>query len=562
VSLAVENPARPAEKGQRPIRRRRRRTSLLAHGEPLVWLTGGALALCLAMISGLLGLVVYQGGRTFWSRPIVRVETLDGDVHLGQVTKRSQTPGRDDGSVLPERRRLLRTENFELTQTHYLWVSDSQVATETRPEWAILAERYDGGPFYGIPTGLFVDGERTASEPAEVWNLFGEYHPEVLARLRERERLETEPIGEINARLEEARLQLRRAELDHGQGSPEWLTAERNHDLVVEQCDVDTSRVRTDISALNEVNDKYQLELTTGDGVPQRIPLAGIVRLVPANQLDFAGKLALYADRWGEFLTAEPRDSNTAGGVFPPIFGTVLMTLIMSFMVVPFGVLAALYLREYAKQGNMVSAVRIAVGNLAGVPSIVFGVFGLGFFCYLIGGSIDSVFFSESLPNPTFGKGGLLWASLTLALLTLPVVIVATEEALAAVPNSMREGSYACGATKWQTVRRIVLPRAAPGIMTGMILAIARGAGEVAPLMLVGVVAVAPELPSLLHPERRFMHLGFHVYEVGFQSPNAEAARPLVFTTTLLLIAIVVGLNLAAIWIRARLRRKFSTGIH
>ncbi|MCA9851296.1 MAG: phosphate ABC transporter permease PstA [Dehalococcoidia bacterium] len=294
---------------------------------------------------------------------------------------------------------------------------------------------------------------------------------------------------------------------------------------------------------------------------PRReLPLAKIVRAYPANQQGFFPKLGLYVGRWWEYLTAEPREANAEGGVWPAIFGTVMMTLLMTLLVVPFGVLAALYLREYAKQGFLISLVRIAVGNLAGVPSIVFGVFGLGFFCYLVGGSIDAAFFPEKLPQPTYGTGGLLWASLTLALLTLPVVVVATEEALSAVPNSMREGSYAAGASKWQTIRRIVLPQAAPGIMTGMILAIARGAGEVAPLMLVGAVKLAPELPvdgtaPFVHPERSFMHLGFHIFDLGFQSPNSEAARPMVYSTTLLLIGIVVVLNVVAIKIRARLRR-------
>jgi phosphate transport system permease protein len=275
--------------------------------------------------------------------------------------------------------------------------------------------------------------------------------------------------------------------------------------------------------------------------------------------------MRIYASRWKEFLTAEPREANSEGGVYPAIVGTVIMTLLMSLAVVPFGVLAALYLREYAKAGMAVSAVRIAINNLAGVPSIVFGVFGLGFFCYIIGGSIDQFFFSEKLPNPTYGKGGVVWASLTLALLTLPVVVVATEEALAAVPRSMREGSYACGASKWQTIRRIVLPRAMPGIMTGFILAMARGAGEVAPLMLVGAVKLAPDLPidgvvPYVHPDRSFMHLGFHIYDVGFQSQNSEAAKPMVFTTTLLLITIIALLNITAVWLRTRLRRKFIGG--
>jgi phosphate transport system permease protein len=183
----------------------------------------------------------------------------------------------------------------------------------------------------------------------------------------------------------------------------------------------------------------------------------------------------------------------------------------------------------------------------------------------MVGGSIDDWLYPERKPNPVFGTGGILWASLTLALLTLPVVIVATEEALSAVPRSMREGSYACGASKWQTIRRIVLPRAMPGIMTGMILAIARGAGEVAPLVLVGASQKAAQLPvdgtfPYLHAERPFIHLGFHIYDVGFQSPNSEAAKPLVFTTTLLLIGIIVLLNVVAIWVRSRLRRKFNVG--
>jgi phosphate transport system permease protein len=263
-------------------------------------------------------------------------------------------------------------------------------------------------------------------------------------------------------------------------------------------------------------------------------------------------------------LSDEPREANTEGGVFPAIFGTFVMTLLMSLAVAPFGVLAAVYLREYARQGPFVRAVRIAVNNLAGVPSIVFGVFGLGFFVYAVGGTIDHLLFNAALPTPTFGTGGVLWASLTLALMTVPVVIVATEEALAAVPRGAREGSLACGASQWQTIQNVVLPSAVPGILTGLILAMARGAGEVAPLMLVGVVKLAPELPidglfPFVHAERKFMHLGFHIYDLGFQSPDSEAAKPMVFATTLLLIALVVLLNFSAIVIRERLRRKYAT---
>jgi phosphate transport system permease protein len=260
-----------------------------------------------------------------------------------------------------------------------------------------------------------------------------------------------------------------------------------------------------------------------------------------------------------------PREANTEGGIFPAIFGTFAMTLLMSVAVVPFGVVAAIYLREYAKQGFFVRCVRIAVNNLAGVPSIVFGVFGLGFFVYFLGGTIDQLFFSNYLPTPTFGTGGILWSALTLSLMTVPVVIVATEEAMAAVPRGMREGSLSCGASKWQTIQRIVLPASLPGILTGLVLAMARGAGEVAPLMLVGVVKLAPSLPidgdfPFAHLERKFMHLGFHIYDLGFQSPDSEAAKPMVFATTLLLIGLVIILNLAAILTREKLRKKYATG--
>ena len=403
----------------------------------------------------------------------------------------------------------------------------------------------------------------------------------------------------------------------------------------------ETAVILSQIDSLKEENERYLLGMKTAQGEEKEILLAEIVRGYPANQLDLEDKLRVYFSRWGEFVTDDPREANSEGGVWPAIWGTVVMTLFMSLAVVPFGVLAALYLREYAKAGPIVSAVRIAVNNLAGVPSIVFGVFGLGFFCYIIGAYIDGGpanadmvpwprstwlaalagfavlaaagfvlglfslthrkaeasrlqrwlgrgsivvwlaatvllvllvaktpffdgFYEAKLPNPTFGKGALIWASLTLALMTLPVVIVATEEALAAVPNSMREGSYACGASKWQTIRRIVLPRALPGIMTGMILAMARGAGEVAPLMLVGAMKLAPELPvdatfPYVHLDRSFMHLGFHIYDLGFQSQNSEAAKPMVFTTTLLLISIIAFLNLSAVWLRGRLRQRFQS---
>jgi len=563
---------------QRRARFTRRRSSLFARGEPMVWLTGGALALCLAMIAGLLLLVVAKGMSSFWPGAVVRVETTGGKVFAGEVTRDEvYRPGAAAFGVVPEARRaraeemvrntggeahreLLRTGNFELTNTHFQWVSDFEIESTSRPDWALVVERLTWGRFYGVPKAFLKDGNPLATEPEEIWKLFESHHPSARERWRLQRKLETDAIGEVSREVERARLERRRAELASGRDSEAWREADRAYVKTKARTAIAFKELRVRIDAIKKENARLQLVLETAQGKDRHLELAEIVRAYPANRLSWAGRLGVYLSRWWEFLLAEPREANSEGGVYPAIFGTVVMTLLMALLVVPFGVLAALYLREYAKQGVLVSIVRIAVNNLAGVPSIVFGVFGLGLLCYIVGSSVDDLFFSASLPNPTYGKGGILWASLTLALLTLPVVIVATEEALAAVPNSMREGSYACGAGKWQTIRRIVLPRAMPGIMTGMILAIARGAGEVAPLMLVGAVKLAPKLPvdgafPYIHPERSFMHLGFHVYDLGFQSQNSEAAKPMVFTTTLVLIGIVMALNGIAILVRSRLRK-------
>ncbi|HEU4394146.1 MAG TPA: phosphate ABC transporter permease PstA [Planctomycetota bacterium] len=553
---------------------------LTAFGEPLVWLTGGALALCLLMIVGLLVLVFWQGFTTFWPAPVVRTVLRDGRVLMGEVTRdETYRPRPDEVDELPEaaraparaalaendgvdRRRLVRTGNFEISGEHFHWIPDHRIDREDRPEDAVVFERLTWGRFYGIPEALLEDGKPVADGPAAAWAAFESRHGAIRARWKERRGLETHGIGRVNRRLEAARLEVSRAAIDHGKDSAERGAAEAEFTRVREEASRETRTLEAEIQRLRSENARHALRVRTADGQTKVLAAEEIVRAYRPNALSAAERTGVYLSRWGEFLADDPREANSEGGVWPAIFGTVVMTLVMSVAVVPFGVLAALYLREYARAGAIVSAVRIAVNNLAGVPSIVFGVFGLGFFCYIVGGGIDHVLFPEKGDSPTYGKGGVLWSSLTLALLTLPVVIVATEEALSAVPGSMREGSYACGASKWQTIRRIVLPRAMPGIMTGMILAMARGAGEVAPLMLVGAVKLAPDLPMdgvwpFVHPERSFMHLGFHVYDLGFQSQNSEAAKPMVFTTTLLLIGVITFLNLAAVWIRTRLRRKF-----
>jgi phosphate transport system permease protein len=573
-----------ARGGRAPLprtRRAARQRDLRTDGQPMIWLTGGALALGVLMIVGLLGLIAWQGVTTFWPVPAVRLELASGRVVQGEVTREeSYRPRPDEIDALPEtarlparddlaaaagtaRRRLVRTGNYDLTGTHYTWVSDFEVVRESAPAWLLVVERQAWGRLYGTPRAFLRDGQAEDTTPEGVWALVQEHHAAARDRQQARRRIEKHEIGTVNRRLEDARLDVRRAEMAEGAGSPEHVGAQEILRRIEETSAGRFEALQARIAELDRENARLGLALVSSDGQEVTLGLADVVRAYPANGLGVGEKLRVYVSRWVEFLADDPREANSEGGVFPAIFGTLAMTLLMSCLVVPFGVLAAIYLREYARAGAVVSAVRIAVNNLAGVPSIVFGVFGLGFFCYFLGGTLDRIFFAESLPNPTLGTGGLTWASFTLALLTLPVVIVATEEALASVPGSMREGSYACGASKWQTIWRIVLRRAMPGIMTGTILAMARGAGEVAPLMLVGAVKLAPELPvdgvfPFIHPERSFMHLGFHVYDLGFQSQNSEAAKPMVFTTTLLLIAVIFTLNVAAVLLRTRMRRRVA----
>jgi phosphate transport system permease protein len=437
----------------------------------------------------------------------------------------------------------------------------SEVASRSTPRNALLVQRQEYGDFQGYLKGITREGQPVAGEPfAALLPL----HEEARRRRGEISRLEKGEIGEVNYEIERKRLAIRKLELKDPAKGPETQRRIAGIGEEIQKLEARYHALREKSTALAAENEKVQVTLADANGEEKTIPAAAIVRYYRPNGLSFFQKIGIYLSRLWEFVAGEPRESNTEGGVFPAIFGTVMMVILMSAAVMPLGVLAALYLREYAKQGPLVRGVRIAVNNLAGVPSIVFGVFGLGFFVYLTGGAIDRLFYSERLPDPTFKTGGILWAALTLALLTVPVVIVATEESLAAVPRGAREGSYALGGTKWQTIRRVVLPAAAPGILTGLILAMARGAGEVAPLMITGVVKLAPELPfdgnfPFFHLERKFMHLGFHIYDVGFQSPNVEAAKPMVYITTLLLLGVVITLNLAAILIRERLRRKLRS---
>ncbi|MGE0680675.1 MAG: phosphate ABC transporter permease PstA [Candidatus Binatia bacterium] len=532
-------------------------------GDPFIWLTGGALAFSLIMIIALIVIVAANALGFFWPRELALVRLQDRSEWLGQITDHERIPSPEENETVHYRTQL-QVANRDLYGADFRWIDDEKILERSHPPDAVFFERWEWGPLFGYIRAIREGDTVIAEGPQAGWQKFQEVHPETQKRLERIEKIEKNEIGYINYNLEHLRLEIKGLSMhaaDAARVAAETAALEQQEKEWQRQYE---EKVK-ELQALRQENNRYHIIVQAADGREKDMPVSGVVRAFLPNQMSWGDRLLLYMTRLWEFVWEDPRESNTEGGVFPAIFGTVLMVLIMSVVVVPFGVIAALYLREYATQGPLVRAVRIAINNLAGVPSIVFGVFGLGFFIYLLGGSIDRIFYPEALPTPTYGTGGILWASLTLALLTVPVVIVATEEALSAIPREWREGSLALGSTKWETIRKIVLPGAMPGILTGAILAMARGAGEVAPLMITGVVKLAPTLPldaqaPFFHLERKFMHLGFHIYDVGFQSPNVEAAKPMVYTTTLLLIAIIIALNLTAIAVRNRLRSRLRFG--
>jgi phosphate transport system permease protein len=536
-------------------------------GEIFIWFTGLGLGVSLIMISGLLVLIFINGSDYFLPASVINVTKTDGTVLLGQITRTEEVSKYDLPEELKDetyKRIQLKTGNREIQGFDFIWVDERDIRETKYPEDAVVIERLEFGNFYGFIKEIKVNGKVKPDSDATFSSILTGYLNKTSNIRKEINAVEKSEIGNLNYQIEQLRLKIKKIEYKY-RGREEQAASEiRLLEQQITEFDEAYKTLRHKVDSLSSIGKKFTVVCTTASGIEKEIPLMSIVRVYSPNEMTFFSQIGFIAAKLWEFVFEEPRESNTEGGVFPAIFGTVMMVLLMSIAVVPFGVLTALYLREYAKQGAMVRTVRIAVNNLAGVPSIVFGVFGLGFFIYFVGGTIDQLFFPERLPSPTWGTGGILWASLTLALLTMPVVIVATEEALAAIPRGIRESSLALGATKWQTIRRIVLPAATPGILTGLILAMARGAGEVAPLMITGVVKLAPSLPldsnfPFFHLDRKFMHLGFHIYDVGFQSPNVEAATPMVYMTTLLLIFLVVLLNITAMVIRARLRKKYKS---
>lgn len=559
-----------APQGRGHAVRRRSLGRWLRGGAPGIWLSGGAVAIAVLMTLGLIGVIAVRGLAHFWPAEVVQARYVPPGLAprlvLGEVAQRETVPLerlRSAGLPIPAdsgetfTRELFKLGNRDLQGSDFVWLIGEWLQDRRTPADVLVLERREWGNFYGFAVEVREEGRQVAKGAAAL--------PELqrrLARTQELsvrlERLEKQDIGSVNHALERLRLDGRTLELDGR------LDAVAQADLAARRAELEGryDQLEEQLASLRQALRRDSLVVRDVEGRTLELNLDRIVRAYQPNAMGLGAKLGFYGTKLWEFLSADPREANTEGGVFPAIFGTVMMTLLMAVIVTPFGVIAAIYLREYARQGPLTRIIRIAVNNLAGVPAIVYGVFGLGFFVYVLGGSLDQLFFRASLPSPTFGTPGLLWASLTLAILAMPVVIVATEEGLARIPRSIREGSLALGATQAETLWKVVLPLASPAMMTGLILAVARAAGEVAPLMLVGVVKLAPALPldgnyPYLHLDQKIMHLGFHIYDVGFQSPNVEAARPLVYATALLLVLVIAGLNLSAVFLRNRLREKY-----
>ena len=545
-------------------------------GTPWIWMTGGAVSLSLIAVLGLFLLIGWRGLSFFWPATVyeLSVEKTAGQesVLIGEIydTEHVLKQQLIDAGVTglenePDSlsRYLIKIGNREYVDLDFQWILESHIKNKNIADNVAVFERTKNGNFYGYIEAINENDKKLDLESS---TLVSELTKRIQRALDFRDKehdLLTGDIGHINYALDRIRLNQRKLELD-GE-----LTDQKISEFTAES---DALRAQyltleADLFSYREQARRDSVTVKDMTGRLVTMPLSYILDFYQPNNMGFFEKVGHWFHQVYKFVSDDPREANTEGGVFPAIFGTVFMVMLMAVIVTPFGVIAAIYLHEYAAKNSFTKFIRIAVINLAGVPSIVYGVFGLGFFVYILGGSIDQLFYPEALPTPTFGSPGVLWSALTLAILTLPVVIVSTEEGLSRIPSTLREGSLALGATKSETLWRIVIPMASPAIMTGLILAVARAAGEVAPLMLVGVVKIAPTLPidgnfPFLHLDRKFMHLGFHIYDVGFQSPNVEAARPLVYATSFLLVTVIIGLNLAAISIRNNLREKYRSLEH
>lgn len=536
-------------------------------GEHWVWFSAASVSISMVLVIGLLLMISVRGLAHFWPHAVYdyqvqtengQVERLIGELHDTKL-KEFENPSTGEIEKIPQF--LMKVGNRDIYGIDFRWINTADIIgqQEKLAHDVTVIERYEYGNVYGHLKAIMQEGV-TVAENNQVLSMMKQL-VEASQNLYQRiNTIEKVTLGKINYKLEQLRLEQKKLEAENRWDVDAQAEVQQQRDALNDTFAEHKKTLKVLYAQLNQIG---EVSLVLAEGETIQVPFKSIVRFWQPNDMSGLEKVGFFFDSMGNFLLDDPREANTEGGVFPAIVGTITMVILMAMFVTPMGVIAAVYMSEYAKDGWVLRFVRISINNLAGVPSIVFGIFGLGFFVYIIGGSIDELFYEYALPSPTYGTPALLWASLTMALLTLPVVIVSTQEGLSRIPSALREGGLALGATQSETIMKLVLPMSMPAIMTGLILAVARAAGEVAPLMLVGVVKLAPELPidfnaPFVHLDRKFMHLGFHIYDVGFQSPNVEASQPLVYATSLLLIVIIVGLNLGAITIRNRLREKYK----
>ncbi len=541
-------------------------------GKPWIWLTSLAVTTSILLVLGILLFIGWNGLNHFWTQPVYQWQNQQGRTVVGEVFQRQQIDweqlSAEQQSQVPiELRSELESQRVPTIERLIIKVANRDVyghdfiSTYTylwpepeQPQDILVLDRVKSGQFIGRAIALTQEGQRYTDDlPARIKQAVDDAN-EIRAEIDSIVNDKVEPLSwQLQSNREQITALIQSGEQ---QGRLKILTDRR------QQLNDSRNEAEARVEQLQEILSSQSLWMRDMHGHSHLITMNQILDAWYPNAMSTGDKLKHWFSSLWNFIADDPRESNSEGGVFPAIFGTVLLVLLMSVAVMPLGVLAGVYLHEYAQNNWLTRLVRITVNNLAGVPSIVYGVFGLGFFVYSVGGTIDELFYSDALPAPTFGTPGLLWASLTLAMLTLPVVIVTIEDGLSRIPQSVRHGSFALGATKSETLLRVVLPMAMPAVLTALILAVARAAGEVAPLMLVGVVKLAPSLPidgqfPYIHLERKFMHLGFHIYDVGFQTSNLEAAKSLVYATSMLLVTVIIGLNLIAIRIRNSLRESF-----
>lgn len=536
-------------------------------GEHWVWFSAASVSISVVLVVGLLLMISVRGLVHFWPHEVYdyQLKTENGQTEqiVGELhdTKLKEFKNSETGVIEKIPQFLMKVGNRDIYGIDFRWINTADIIgrQDRLDNGVTVIERFEYGNVYGHLQTIIQEGQVVA-EQNQVLPMMNELVEASQALYQRINHIEKVTLGGINYQLEQLRLEQKKLQAEDRFDTEAELALNQQRDELNAEFREQQAILKGLYSQLNRMG---EVSLSLAGGQVIQVPFKSIVRFWQPNNMSVVEKTGFFFNSIGHFLLGEPREANTEGGVFPAIVGTITMVILMAIFVTPMGVIAAVYMSEYAKEGLVLKIVRISINNLAGVPSIVFGIFGLGFFVYIIGGSIDELFYEYALPSPTFGTPALLWASLTMALLTLPVVIVSTQEGLSRIPTALREGGLALGATQSETIMKIVLPMSMPAIMTGLILAVARAAGEVAPLMLVGVVKLAPELPidfnaPFIHLDRKFMHLGFHIYDVGFQSPNVEASQPLVYATSLLLVLIIVGLNLGAITIRNRLREKYK----